>query len=186
MVRTRNVVFQVPAAVASSAWALAQLGEASEALDRLREGEPLLERQTARGLFAYGGWDYHSLGRAALRMGRLDEARRLADRAVEFSPGQPGFAAHARHLLGDIATHPDVVDGEGGEVHYREALGLAEPRGMRPLVAQCHFGLGKLYRRSGDAIKAREHLATAVTMYREMGMHFWLEQVEVALKEVGQ
>ena len=186
VVRTRNVVFQLPAAVASSAWALAQLGESSEALDRLREGESLLERQTDRGLFAYRGCDYHSLGRAALRLRRLDEARRLADRAVEFSPGQPGFAAHARHLLGDVATHPDFFDGEGGEVHYREALGLAEARNMRPLVAHCHFGLGKLCRRTDDDVKAREHLATAVTMYREMGMHFWLAQVEVALKEAGQ
>ena len=57
---------------------------------------------------------------------------------------------------------------------------------MRPLVAHCHFGLGKLYRRTGDDVKAREHRAAAVTMYREMGMHFWREQAEVALKEVGQ
>ena len=31
------------------------------------------------------------------------------------------------------------------EVHYRRALLSAEPRGMRPNVAQCHLGLGKLY-----------------------------------------
>ena len=37
VVRTGNVVLLLPAAVASSAWALAQLGEASEALNRLRE-----------------------------------------------------------------------------------------------------------------------------------------------------
>ncbi len=35
---------------ASSAWALAQLGEAGEALSRLREGEQLVERQAARGV----------------------------------------------------------------------------------------------------------------------------------------
>ena len=149
VVRTGNVVLLLPAAVASSAWALAQLGEASEALNRLREGEPLLERQAARGLFGYRGWAYHSLGRAALLLGRLDEARRLGDRAVESSPGHHGFAAHALHLLGDIATHPDRFDAESGEAHYRQALALAEPRGMRPLVAHCHLGLGKLYRRTG-------------------------------------
>ena len=154
VVRTGNVVLQLPAAVASSAWALAQLGEASEALNRLREGEQLLERQAARGLVAYRGWAYHSLGRAGLLLGRLDEARRLGDRAVESSPGQPGFAAHALHLLGDIATHPDRFDAESGEAHYREALALAEPRGMRPLVAHCHLGLGKLYRRTGNRAKA--------------------------------
>ena len=56
---------------------------------------------------------------------------------------------------------------------------------MRPLVAHCHLGLGKLYRRIGKREPAREHLATATTMYREMGMRFWLEQAEAAIVEVG-
>ena len=185
VVRTGNVVVLLPAAVASSAWALAQLGEASEALNRLREGEQLLERQEARGLFRHRGWAYHSLGRAALRLGRLDEARRLGDRAVESSPGQHGFAAHALHLLGDIATHPDRFDAESGEAHYREALALAEPRGMRPLVAHCHLGLGKLYRRTGKRQEAQEYLANAVTLYREMDMRFWLEQAEAEMRELA-
>jgi tetratricopeptide (TPR) repeat protein len=186
VVRTGNVVFQLPAAVASSAWALAQLGEASEALNRLREGEPLLERQAASGLFAYRGWDYHSLGRAGLRLGRLDEAGRLGDRAIESSPRQPGYAAHALHLLGDIATHPDQFDPERGETHYREAQALAEPRGMRPLVAHCHLGLGKLHRRTGDRAKAEPHLTTARAMYREMDMAFYLAQADAELSGVGR
>jgi hypothetical protein len=91
---------------------------------------------------------------------------------MECSPRQPGFAAHALHLLGDIATHPDRFDADRGEGHYRQALMLAEPRGMRPLVAHCHLGLGKLYRRTGQREQAREHLTTATTMYREMDMRF--------------
>jgi hypothetical protein len=63
-----------------------------------------------------------------------------------------------------------------------EALALAEPRGMRPLVAHCHLGLGKLYRRTGTREQAQEHLTTATTMYREMDMRFWLEKAEA---EVG-
>jgi hypothetical protein len=86
--------------------------------------------------------------------------------------------APAFHLLGDIATHPDRFDAERGEAHYRKALALAEPRGMRPLVAHCHLGLGKLYRRTGQREQAQEHLTTATTMYREMEMRFWLEQAE--------
>ena len=126
-------------------------------------------------------WAYHALGRACLLLGRLEEARRLADRAVESSPGHLGFATHARHLLGDIATHPDRFDAESGEAHYREALALAEPRGMRPLVAHCHLGLAKLYRRTGKRQEAQEHLTTATTMYREMDMRFYLEQAEAIM-----
>jgi tetratricopeptide (TPR) repeat protein len=137
---------------------------------------------TARGIGGNNGWTYHCLGRACLLLGRLDEARRLADRAVESSPCHPGFAAHALHLLGDIATHPDRFDDTAGEAYYRQALALAEPRGMRPLVAHCRTGLGKLSRRTGKREQAREHLTTAATMYREMDTRFWREQTE---KEMG-
>ena len=185
VVRTGNVVLLLALAVAPSAWVLAQLGEASEALNRLREAERLLERHTARGIVAQHGWAYHALGRAGLLLGRLDQARSLADRAVEFSARQPGFTAHALHLLGDIATHPDRFDAESGEAHYRQALALAEPRNMRPLVAHCHLGLGKLYRRTGKREQAQEHLTTATMMYREMDMRFYLEQAEAGSMELG-
>jgi class 3 adenylate cyclase/tetratricopeptide (TPR) repeat protein len=177
-IRTGNVAIQLPWAVASSAWVLAQLGEASEALNRVREGEQLLERQVARGIVGHLGWAYHAIGRACLLLGRLDEAQRLGECALETSQRQPGSAARARHLLGDIATHPDRFDPESGTAHYREALALAQRHGMRPLVAHCHLGLGKLYRRTGELEHARENLATAMTMFREMDMGFWLEQIE--------
>ena len=184
-VRGGNIALLLPYAVASSAWVLAELDQVSEALGRLQEAYQLIERHVARGIIHYVGWAYCSLGRASLRLGRLDEAQRLGDRAVELSPRHLGYAAHALHLLGDIATHPDRFDAERGETHYRQALALAEPRGMRPLVAHCHLGLGKLFARTGKRDQAREHLTTATTMYREMGMAFWLEQAETAHESSG-
>jgi class 3 adenylate cyclase/tetratricopeptide (TPR) repeat protein len=181
VIRTGNVAVLLPLAVTISAWVLAQLGETSEALNRLREGERLLERQAATGIVGRLGWAYCSLSRACLLLSRLDEARCLGDRAVEFSSRQPGFAAHALHLLGDIATHPDRFDAERGEGHYRQAMALAQPRGMRPLVAHAHLGLGKLCQRVGRRQEAQGHFTTAVMMYREMGMGCWLEKAEAEL-----
>src|SRR5262249_40893676 len=149
MSRAGNVGPLLSSSVVSSAWVLAQLGEASEGLSRLQEGEHLLEREAVRGNLGFLGSFYVALGRAALVLGRLDDAQRLGDRAVESSSRQPGWAALALHLLGDIATPPDRFDAERGETHYRQALALAEPRGMRPLVAHCHLGLGKLCARTG-------------------------------------
>lgn len=63
----------------------------------------------------------------------------------------------------------------------REALVLAGELGMRPLAAQCHVGLGKVYRRTGKREQARDHPATATTICREMDMRFGLEQAEAAL-----
>jgi hypothetical protein len=52
---------------------------------------------------------------------------------------------------------------------------------MRPEMAHCHLGLSKLYLQTGDRASAHEHLTTAMTMYREMDMPFWLEKAEAAL-----
>jgi tetratricopeptide (TPR) repeat protein len=181
VLRTANVPLLLPILVASSAWALAQLGKGSEALSRLREGEQLLEHQAATGLLGQSGWVYHALGRACLVLGKLDEARRLGNRALESSPCHPGFEGHARHLLGDVAAR---FDAESGTALYRQALALAEPRGMRPLVAHCHFGLGNVSWRTGQFDEAREHLITATAMYREMDMRFWLERAEARMGEL--
>jgi len=165
-------------AVIASAWVLALLGNVAEALDRLREAKELLQRLTRGLIGANHGWNSYALGRACLLLGRLDEARQYGDRTVEASPLRPGIAAYALHLLGDIATYSDCFDAARGEAHYRRALALAEPRGMRPLVAHCHLGLCKLARRAGKREQAREHFTTAITMYRGMDMQFWCEQVE--------
>jgi hypothetical protein len=55
---------------------------------------------------------------------------------------------------------------------------------MRPLVAHCHFGAGKLYRRRDKREQAQEHLNAAATMYREMDMRFWGEQAEAKITEM--
>ena len=57
---------------------------------------------------------------------------------------------------------------------------------MRPLVAHCHLGLGKLYWRTGKLDQARGYLATATTMYREMGMTYWLEKAEGEMRKPGE
>lgn len=180
-VRAGNVVIQIPWAISSSAWILAQIGEVSSALDRLREGEQLLERQIERKLVATAGWDYHSLGRACLLLGRLDDAQRLGDHAVDWSSHQLGYAAHGFHLLGDVAAHPDRFDAEAGEAQYRKALSLAEMRGMRPLIAHCRLGIGKIYRRTGKHQEAGELLTSASAMYREMNVSFWASHAEAEM-----
>ncbi len=67
---------------------------------------------------------------------------------------------------------------DAAEDYYRLAFALADELGMRPLVAHCHRGLAKLYQRTGKPEQARDHFTTATTMYREMGMRFWLERAE--------
>src|SRR4029077_210212 len=98
--RRENVVVVLPVLVAHSAFVLAQVGEMREALTRFREGKLLLEHLVARGVVFT---PYGSLGRAALLLGRLNEAQSLAERGVDSSPSRHGSVAYALHLLGDIA-----------------------------------------------------------------------------------
>ena len=62
---------------------------------------------------------------------------------------------------------------------------LASELDMRPLVAHCHLGLGKLHRHSGRRARAREHLALAAAMYREMVMPFWLVFAEAVMSALA-
>jgi tetratricopeptide (TPR) repeat protein len=115
------------------------------------------------------------LGRALWRDGRVEEARGLGTRALSLARerGERGHEAEALCLLGEmLAESAAPLRGPSAEAHLLSALALAGELEMRPLVAHCHLGLGKLYHRTGDRAKAEEHLATAATMYREMDMKF--------------
>jgi hypothetical protein len=45
---------------------------------------------------------------------------------------------------------------------------------MRPLQAHCHRGLGTLYAAIGQHEQAGAELTTAIALYRDMDMTFWL------------
>src|SRR5262249_3238 len=80
--------------------------------------------------------------------------------------------------MGPDLTGPALVAAVSGQqgIARPPALQAEGALGVRPLVAHCHLGLGKLYRRTGQREQAHEHLTTATTMYREMGMTYWLEK----------
>jgi len=124
------------------------------------------------------------LGEIRLLAGGNAESSRLAQQAlVESREGrQHGDEGRALRLLGEIAARRDPPDALVAEAHYRQALAIAEEREMRPFVAHCHFGLGKLSRRMGKPQQAREQLDTAIAMYRDMGMTYWLEKAEAEQK----
>jgi len=124
---------------------------------------------------------------AYLLAGRHADAGASAARVLELSRqrAQRGVEARVLYLLGEIASHGEAPEVETAHTRYDQALALAGELGMRPLVAHCHLGLGKLYRSTGKREQAREHLATATTLYREMGMTHWLEQVEVEMRELA-
>ena len=146
-------------------------------MSSLREAEQLLASKDAGGTVDQAGLDYQWLGRAALSLGRIDDARRLGDLALRNCPMHPAFAAHALHLQGDVAALPLHFERRRAEAYYGKARALAEAHGMQPVIAHCHLGLGRLYLRAGERAQEHRQLAAAASLYRDMGMRFYLEQL---------
>jgi class 3 adenylate cyclase/tetratricopeptide (TPR) repeat protein len=170
-----GVIFPTTAVVLGLAYALS--GRVAEASSLLEKDEVpispdaifIFETSTARNAV---GTVYHMAG-------RLDEALSITSRAAKLAAdrGCRGIQARTLHLLGEISVCHDHTEANRAEDYYRQGLTLAEELGMRPLVAHCHRGLGRLYERVGELQRAEEHIATATEMYQAMDMGFWLEQV---------
>jgi class 3 adenylate cyclase/tetratricopeptide (TPR) repeat protein len=166
------------------------LGAAYTLAGRVADAVPLLTQameQTSamdmQGLQALCGLP---LGEAHMLAGRLEDAHALAERTLALARAhqERGNEAYALRLLGEIAARRDPPTVEQAEVHYQQALTLAEELCMRPLLAHCHLGLGTLYARSGRPEQACAALSAAVKLYRAIEMTFWLPQAEAALAQL--
>ena len=160
-------------------YAYALAGRHAAGVEMLEEA--IRRAESLNAVFRYSLW-LAWLAHAYLLAGREGEALRTADAAIERAElsHEPGHQAWALQILGEIRMrHGD----RAAEAAYAEAIALGAPRAMRPLVAHCHLGLGKLYHRTDERERAREHLTTAATMYREMDMRFWLEKAEAEMRE---
>ena len=143
------------------------LGQAYVRTGRVGEGLPLLqEAAESPGLRAFHPLVCAHLAEAYLLVDRPADAFSLAEEALALSrdQNQRGMEAWALLVLGEVASHRDPPDLGKAEDHYEQAMALANEFGMRPLVAHCHLGLGKLYRRVGKRQDAQKHLTTATTM----------------------
>jgi class 3 adenylate cyclase/tetratricopeptide (TPR) repeat protein len=166
------------------------LGYAYALAGQVAAGISLLEQavQQSKALnifFRYALW-LSWLGEAYLLADRTDDAREATEQAIERAKAskEPGHRAYALRLLAEITRHHNPPEIKSATNYYQEALTLATELGMRPLQAHCHRGLGKLYRQTGQAEHARVELSTALEMYRDMEMTFWVPETEVALEAV--
>jgi tetratricopeptide (TPR) repeat protein len=169
---------------------VACLGYAYALQGRLAEGCVLLEEGISEGirtgamlgLPARVAW----LSEICRLAGRGEDAWQHARQALDLARHQKarGEEALALHQLGVVYAHADPTDVAQAEAYYQQALALADKLGMRPLQAHCHRGLGMLYAQTGQREQAHTALTTAIALYRDMEMTFWLPQAEEALAQV--
>src|SRR5262249_4568905 len=124
-------------------WMATALGAAYTLGGRVADAVQLLtqamEQVTAMGRVDTQALCGLSLGAAQMLAVRLEEAHTLAERALEHARAyqERGYQAYALRLLGAIAARCSPPERELAEVHYQQALALAEELGMRPLQAHC-------------------------------------------------
>jgi tetratricopeptide (TPR) repeat protein len=169
--REWNITTHTPIAMAALGHVYAWSGRIEEGVSCLQQA---LTAYESAGIGVYHSLSVEQLGEAYLLANQVDNARACADRAVMLARqrGERGYEAWARRLLGEIASHHARPDEATAVAHYGAAMTLASELEMRPLMAHCHLGLGRLYRRTGKPEQAQERLSTATAMYGEMGMTY--------------
>jgi tetratricopeptide (TPR) repeat protein len=170
----------------------AALGYAYALSGRLAEALPLLEQVVAQDAAMRGGRPLSTRviwqSEACLLAGRVEEAKLLALQALDLvrSRKERGHEAWALLLLGEIAAQREPSNAKPAETYYRQGLTLARALGMRPLQAHCHRDLGTLYAKTDRPGQAHTALSTAVALYRDMAMTFWLPEAEATLAQAAK
>ncbi len=181
LARDRHVADLAPGVTGRLGHVYALSGRTAEGLTLLKQAVELNESTGRRG--------YHSLlvtylGEACVLAHRVEDALAFAGQALTHARerGERGHEAYALRLLGEISSRREPPDLETAKAHFRQALALADELGMRPLLAHCHLGLGRVFRRTVQPQQAREHLLAAVALFREMDMPGWPREGEEELQ----
>jgi tetratricopeptide (TPR) repeat protein len=181
--REWNLQFAAPTLMEILGYVHALSGRISEGLKLLEQALTLAETV---GFKMYLTPTIMHLGEVRLLANQQEEARSLANRALALA-SEHGLRSHEAWALRLLA---EIEAGEPSSFHkaekmFRKALSVSMELGLRPLTAHCHLSLGKLALRAGQRSEAREDLATAITMWREMDVRFWFEQTETEMQRLG-
>ena len=167
------VIFGTVAAAVASA--RGHLGRPEDAIEVLKAA---IDRAIAHG-DPFGHWlRTGGLAEAYVHAGRARDALPLAERALDITRyvRARGQEAWAMHLLADTLMRQEPPDVERAEATYREALAVAETRGMRTLEARCRRGLAAVTAEAGRLDEARAERERADALLTALGMTFWRRQ----------
>ena len=167
--RVGNFKVWSPSVTSTLGYALVSCGRLEEAIGLLRES--IDQASSMNTLFGHS-LRLAYLGEALLLSGHADEAVGHAVQALEVATAcrERGHEAYARRLLAEATAARESADIDAAVTAYQAAIELVDELRMRPLLAQCHEGLGRLYQRSARHREADEHLTAAADLCHDMGM----------------
>lgn len=123
------------------------------------------------------------LAECLLELGEIESARRLAQEAVHLAEesGERHGNALAQRALAETLFRQDSPDLAQAEETLLTAIGIQEENNEKPELARSLVVYVRLLMARGKAGRAHEMLASAVAMFRDMGMVWDRERAEEIL-----
>ena len=145
-----------------------------------------LRIQTDLGLPFLRSWCHYCCGQAHFSLGNLEDAKMQAEQALKWSlaNNERVFQGFSRNLIGRVLAKTDPGQIEAAVDQIRHGISQLEELGMLPMSGVGWLWLGEVYANSDRQEEALENLKKAETMFREMGMDFWLAKAQYALSKL--
>ena len=145
-----------------------------------------LDQAAAVGMSAARALLLAWMAEARVAVGDVRAAVEIAAEALALATrqGERGHAAWALRARAEAEAQSGTEALERAAQSYGEALSLGRELDMHPLVAQCRFGLGNLYARSGKHERARVELASAAESFSTLAMEQLRVRAARALSEL--
>ncbi|MGH7391475.1 MAG: ATP-binding protein [Candidatus Rokuibacteriota bacterium] len=176
LIQSREILQIRPVVGAWLGYARALSGRPEEGIALLRPAidEAAALRRAGRGLLVACLVDALRLG------GGAAEALTWAEQGLVLTrqQGERGHEAIALETLAGV--HAELGDPARAERCYGDGLALAEALEMRPMIARCHLGLGRLQRALGRPVAGGDSLARAARLFADMGAPAWVDEIRRA------
>jgi predicted ATPase/class 3 adenylate cyclase len=164
------------------AYARCQAGETRKGIEVLAGLLPVIQAARAIAL-ELGVRSY--LGDGYWIAGDGDKVRETAEGLRDFAKqfGAPYYLGQAHRLLGEVALNTDP---EESSSHFEQAITILSEIRAENHLALAHAGYGRLSKRQGDMVQAREHLTRSLEIFERLGTLIEPDKVRRELAELPQ
>jgi tetratricopeptide (TPR) repeat protein len=168
------------------------LGLAHSYLWEMEEGRLHLERAIKIGtegdISTNRSAAYFCLGIVHFFSGDLVSAQRCAEEGIRLAQqyAERAYEGYSWIVLGAVLSVADPSQSARAEECLLKGIAIEEEVDAKAFSCCGHFFLGQAYDLSGQRDKAVEHLTTALSMFQEMGMDFWLTLAESSLSSMSE
>ncbi len=157
------------------------IGDVEQAHTFVSKGLKIQEDSGIEAMLSMHYWIYSLVLFAS---GELEDALRCTEKTLELSikNNEKRYEGLSKILFGRILGSKNKEKYEDGEQFIFEGYQILEELRARPAIAQSFLDLGELYINSGQMDKALKNLEKAKSMFKEMGMEYWIAKAHQFLK----